>query len=109
VLFNRRKKLPLTIDPNDLAAIAHEKEVLAREEQESRANVKRKSWPARSKSLVQMKKRVFLQRLVSKNPHLSHFEVFVRPEETLQLRGSPLGILDLLMMRTWRNLRKIEI
>jgi hypothetical protein len=38
VLFNRRKKLPLTIDPNDLAAIAHEKEVLAREEQESHAS-----------------------------------------------------------------------
>ena len=35
MLFNRRKKLPLTIDPNDTAAIAHENEVLAREEPES--------------------------------------------------------------------------
>jgi len=35
VIFNRRKKLPLTIDANDAAAIAHEKEVLAREEVES--------------------------------------------------------------------------
>ena len=38
MLFNRRKKLPLTLDPNDLTAIAHEKEVLAREEQESHAS-----------------------------------------------------------------------
>lgn len=35
MLFNRRKKLPLTIDPNDATAIAHENEVLAREESES--------------------------------------------------------------------------
>jgi len=35
VIFNRRKKLPVSIDPQDATAIAHEKEVLAREEAES--------------------------------------------------------------------------
>lgn len=41
MIFKRRSAVPISLDPNDSAAIAHEREVLAREEQEAHAGAEK--------------------------------------------------------------------